>query len=145
MFLEREERATTAQRRSCCSMLPIIADDLAAQLLLPLILLVNEATVSQRDADELERAVQGSDHCWLLRRESAWVNADLLVWLLGIMRKCLRQLEPIAQFVLLMDCSPVHATTRVAQAAAMNGIILVFHLGTHDCRHATAGRVLFCP
>ena len=126
IFLEREERATTSVRRSCCSLLTIIADCLLAQKLFPLILLVNEATVPEWVAEGIARRYATSEHCWLMRRKSAWVNADVFVWLLGVLRKCLAQLEPIAQFVLLIDCSPVHATRRIAQAAALNSIVLVY-------------------
>ena len=73
IFLEREERATASVRRSCCSLLTIIADCPLAQKLLPLILLVSEATVPQAVAAEITRRYATSEHCWLLRRNSAWL------------------------------------------------------------------------
>ena len=125
-FLEREEKATLAQRRSCCSLLGLISDDPVTQALLPLVLLVNDKTVTAAETLALEASLPCTTNCWLLRRKSAWVDADVMVWFFGIIRQCLCELEPIAQFVLLMDCSPVHATQRVVRAAALNKIHLVF-------------------
>ena len=48
-----------------------------------------------------------------------------MVWIVGLLRRRLAPLESHTQLVLLLDCAPCHAHTRVAQAAACNQIVLV--------------------
>ena len=125
-FLDREARGTPAERRQNCSLLSFIADNAAAQTRLPLIMLLNEHHVSAVAAERTDAEFQDTEHVIFLRRESAWNTVDLMVWLMGLLRRRLRELEPIAHFVLLLDCAPVHTHARVVQAAARNKIILVF-------------------
>ena len=90
-----------------------------------MILLVNERHLSAEDAAALEQELAISEHCWLIRQKSAWNDAKMMFWLLGILRRCLEPLEPFVQICFLLDCAPCHAMSRVAQLAARNVIVLV--------------------
>ena len=124
--MEQETYAPLHKRRLACSLLAFIADVAEAQALLPLILICNEQTITDQESATINEEFSGGSQCWLLRRKSAWVNAQFLIWLMGVLRKCLSSLDRIAQLVLLMDCCPVHATASVLRAAALNGIVVIF-------------------
>ena len=126
LFLDKEERGTLAERRQNCSMVAFISDCPKAQALLPLILLLNEHHLAKTAAQPIVDEFAANDNVVLLRRKSSWNSVELMVWMLAELRRRLSPLEPFAQVVLLLDCAPCHAHSRVTHAAARNKIILVF-------------------
>ena len=125
-FLDREERGTLAERRHNCSLLAFISDNVAVQERLPLIMLLNEHHVSAAAAQTVVDQFHDNDHVIFLRRKSSWNTVELMVWIMGVLRRRLAAIEPFAHFVFLLDCAPVHTHERVVQAAARNKIVLVF-------------------
>ena len=125
-FLDREEPGTLAQRRHNCSLLGFISDNAEAQARLPLIMLLNEHHVPAAAAETIVEELRDNEHVIFLRRKSSWNTVDLMVWIMGVLRRRLAAMESFAHFVLLLDCAPVHTHTRVVQAATRNNIVLVF-------------------
>ena len=84
-LMEQDTYAPLHTRRQACSLLAFIADDAEAQALLPLILICNEQTLTEMNGRSFYK--RRVSQCWLLRRKSAWVNAQFLIWLMGALRK----------------------------------------------------------
>ena len=125
-FLERENGATLSQRRSVCSYVAFISDDDRINELLPQIIIVNEHTISASDVAAVEKPLALSTTLFVMRRKSAWVTGELLQEIIKLLHRCLEsQLEEI-HALLLLDCSPVHATERIARACARAGFLLHF-------------------
>ena len=61
-----------------------------------------------------------------MRRTSAWVTGELLQDIIKVLHKCLESQVSEIHALLLLDCSPVHATERIARAAARRGFLLHF-------------------
>ena len=125
-FLERENGATLAERRAVCSLVAFAADDAVVHAMLPQILVVNSHTVTAADERALKETLMDSRTHFLLRRNSAWANGDLLLEILKLLRATLGEERERIHPLLQLDCSPVHATERVARAAARNGFFLHF-------------------
>ena len=126
VFLDKEERNSLAERRQCCSMLAFISDCADVQSRLPLLLLLNGRHVTAAAASSIVDEFADSRHVIFLRRKTAWNSVELMVWIVGLLRRRLSELESHTQLVLLLDCAPCHAHARVAQAAARSNIVLVF-------------------
>jgi len=123
-FLSRETRSTLSKRRACCSLVCFIADDEEVQLLLPQILLVSNPLITQSECQQLQEELLPSRTLFLKRGKTSWVDGEALVEILNLLGKCLEAVKPLAQCLLLLDCSPVHATERVARAAARQKLLL---------------------
>ena len=125
-FLDKKERGSLAERRQNSSMVAFVSDCPRANALLPLIMLLNENHITKNAAQPIVDAFAGDRNVVFLRRKRSWSSVELMVWILGDLRRRLQPLGPLVQVVLLLDCAPCHAHQRVAHAAARNNIILVF-------------------
>ena len=125
-FLERENGATLAERRSVCSYVAFISDDERINELLPQIIIVNEHTISASDVAALQEPLALSTTLFVMRRKSAWVTGELLQDIIKLLQKCLESQLEMIHALLLLDCSPVHATERIARACARAGFLLHF-------------------
>lgn len=122
--LESEQRATLAKRRCYMSLLCFLSDDEEVQKKLPQVLVVNEKTISVVMRNALEEELAFREDFFLLRRKSAWTDAAFLGQVLRLVAGCLAPFAASRHLLFAMDCSPVHATTSVAQAAARGGLHL---------------------
>ncbi len=131
VFLQRERKASLSQRRTYMSVLACIADDKEVQDLLPQVLVCNKRTLSRAGYERVESALRGArSPCLLWRRDTAWVDAFAFVGFLRVLRECLRSLWDEIYIILLLDCSPVHASNRVVTAAAHLGFRVVMIPGS---------------
>ena len=105
-FLNKEERVSLAERRQNSSMIAFISDCPRAQAFLPLFMLLNENHTTKNAAQPIVNEFAGNRNVVFLRRKSSWNSVELMVWMLGDLRRRLEPLGPLAQVVLLLDCAP---------------------------------------
>ena len=123
--LAAEEPVALAARRTYMSLVAMLSDDTRAQKLLPQVLVTNERTLGKEAHVQLQAYLRESTSLFVWRRRSAWVDGAAMVRLLALLKETLRPLSSEVQVVLLLDCSPVHASKRVVAAAARFGFRLV--------------------
>lgn len=91
---------------------------------LPQVFVLNERVVGREDAAEAARRC--SDHVLMVRRKSAWVNAEFAVQLVNLLAKCLKDKLRTFHVVLYMDTCPCHMHKSVLKACSEAGIYPVF-------------------
>jgi hypothetical protein len=109
-----------AKRRCYATHVGIICDQPEVQPLLPQVVVVNEKTVrpgSSRREDHLP-ALQAAcpANVRLVRQKSAWNNAALLSWIVGLLGAALRPFLGDFQPILLLDTVKFHWGKRVLAA-----------------------------
>ena len=115
--------ASRRQQRTCLSHIAIVCDDTSVQPLLPQIIVGNCKTVLKSMQRRL--APQLRENVILLRRKSAWVNADLMVNVLKVLGRVLQPFTDERQPILLMDACPSHLAGKVFRAAARANIWVI--------------------
>ena len=115
--------ASRRQQRACVSHIAIVCDDTSVQPVLPQIIVGNCKTVLKSMQRRL--APQLRENVFLLRRKSAWVNADLMVNVLKVLGRALQPFTDERQPILLMDACPSHLAGRVFRAAARANIWVI--------------------
>ena len=124
-ILAAEQKCTLAQRRSDVSLVAMLSDDSAAQVLLPQILVTHERTLSKEARAKVQAHLHESTTLFLWRRRSAWVDGAAMVRILTLLKEASRPLWCDVHVVLFLDCSPVHAGKKVVAAASRMGFRLV--------------------
>ena len=116
-------QASRAKQRSCLSHIVFLCDDTAVQPQLPHIICGNKKVLPLH----VQRHVQQHllQNVFVIRRQSAWINTDLMVKVMGVLGHVLRPHLATKQPVLLLDALSVHIAPQVFRAAAKAGIWLV--------------------
>ena len=126
LFLSREDKTSLAQRKQCVSLLAMVSNVSLINTLLPLVLLANQTYVSAEEMTRLTERYELDDHCWLLRLESSWNDNMIMVWLLEVLRKCLRDVMSQYTIGLLIDCCSCHIADTVITKAGRCGFRLLY-------------------
>ena len=116
-------QASRAKQRSCLSHIVFLCDDTAVQPQLPHIICGNKKVLPLH----VQRHVQQHllQNVFVIRRQSAWINTDLMVKVMAVLGHVLRPHLATKQPVLLLDALSVHIAPQVFRAAAKAGIWLV--------------------
>ena len=115
--------ASRRQQRTCLSHIAIVCDDTSVQPVLPQIIVGNCKAVLKKVQATL--APQLRENVFLLRRKSAWVNADLMVNVLKVLGTVLQPYTDERQPILLMDACPAHLAAKVFRAAARANVWVI--------------------
>ena len=94
-FLDKEERGSLAERRQNRSMISI-SDSPRAQALLPFFMLLNENHITKNAAQPIVNEFPGNRNVVFLGNKASWNGAELMVWILGDLRRKLDPLGPLA-------------------------------------------------
>ncbi len=90
-----------------CSFVGFIADDEDVQKRQPQILVVNKKCLTEASFVRLLRHCRDKPNFILKRCDSAWVSVDMMVDIMRLVGERLRELKPLTQVHLLMDCAPI--------------------------------------
>ena len=122
---ETERHCPLGRRRAYLSLLAFAADDPEVQTLLPQILVGNGRLLPKKIMPELQDMWASTPQllCW--RRASSWVDAKALVACLQVLRGALAPVWDDIDVILLLDCSPVHASRTAVAAISRLGFRLV--------------------
>ena len=124
--LQDEQKADLNKRRSCMSLMAFVADDPEVQRALPQILFVNERSLGPAQHAMLEQRLLDNPAFFICRRPSAWVTVDALKEVLVLLKHRLQAFLATRHILFCMDCSPVHASPKIAKAVARAGLYLHF-------------------
>lgn len=111
-------------KRAAVTLVAMICDDARLQKVLPQIFVLNERIMSQADFNEV--AGKCEDNVFMIRRKSSWVNADLMVQIIELLRKCLKSELVNRHTILRMDTCPAHMKPSVLRACADLGVHVHF-------------------
>ena len=102
------QSASTAQTRSCLSLVAVLCNDSSLQPRLPQYILGNEHVLRASVLGELRRDVSLSPNVHILRRKSAWVNDAELAAISRHWGRVLQEHSPDKQPILLLDACSAH-------------------------------------
>lgn len=110
-------------KRAAVTLVAFACDNDRVQKLLPQVFLVNEHVVTKDDVNDLRAKCQGN--VLVSRRKSSWVNAAVMVELVGVLSAILKKNELQNHHVVLhMDAFSAHLHESVLQACAAAGMHL---------------------
>ncbi len=121
---EPTERLTRGEQRGAITYAAFVCSEPAAQSVLPQILIGNKHMFTQRLMRAISAEVPCNVHLWA--EPSSWMNIWLLVKTLKLLGRALEPFLSEYQPILLLDCAPQHIHWRIANAAALYGIWLVY-------------------
>jgi hypothetical protein len=110
-------------RRSSVSLVAFLCDDPVLQLRLPQVFVSNEHVLTVADVAQLNATCR--PNVFVVRRKSSWVNAALLVQIVELLAKCLREALSTHRIVLHMDASRVHLHRSVLKACSRLGLYVL--------------------
>ena len=127
VFLPQNHRARQNVKagdcRKYCTHLAFICDDMSIQKVLPQILIANEHSMTNHQLLALRRLCP--PHVRILRRRSAWVDAQvltlILIWLADALVPYLSAVQP----VLLLDAYRVHYAPMVIETCTRRRLWLI--------------------
>ena len=110
VFLSKKHRVRqnikAGTRRTYLTHVAFICDDLDAQKLLPQVLIANSHTISDAQLSELRRTCPPNVR--ILRKPSAWVNAEVCAHIVWVLTEQLASLAGAIQIVLFFDAYKAH-------------------------------------
>lgn len=95
-----------------------------AQRMLPHVFLSNEHILSSDEVEELNAT--SPDNIFFIRRQSSWVNAEVMVDVLKLLAVCLGEYRNSHRVVLCMDTFRAHSHVDVLRTCNRLGIFLFF-------------------
>ena len=117
MILEKQQECTLAQRRSYMILVAMLADDVERQKRHPQMLIGNRRLMPMLCCDDLQIFVAHSQTQFVCRRQSPWVDATNLVRMEYFLRQSLHAIWTHIHVIVLMDCCPLHASSKVIAPA----------------------------
>ena len=117
------QNVSKAAQRAAMTHIGLISDWPSLQGRLPQVFLANDRLVLQRDLSLLTANLPPFVH--LIRGRSSWNNVDRMVWLIGLLGRCLQLHAPGALPILSMDACRLHLHPRVLRACEDWGIRVV--------------------
>lgn len=121
--MKRVTKASRKQQRSCLTHVAFVCDRPEIQPRLPHVIVGNEAVLPKYIQNEIEP--QLNRNVFLVRRKSAWVDANFMVKIVELLAAILDPLLKQYQPILLMDALPAHLAPKVLRAAAKKGIWII--------------------
>ena len=121
--LRRGPGPCLSMRRSSISLIATVCDDPAVQAQLPQVFVSNMHVLTKADIAYLND--RSSPNHFFLHRKSSWVNAELLVEIVGLLARCLGTVVQTHRVVLFMDALRAHLRPSVLQACAAAGLFVV--------------------
>jgi hypothetical protein len=106
--------------RACLTHVAIVADDSIVQPVLPQVIILKSALVNQQEFREI--VAHKPDNVFVLRRERAWITADIMVWLAGVLARCLATVRPKRHVFISCDAFKAHTTHKVFRAFARHDL-----------------------
>ena len=124
IFTSKEAHITqnynTTMQRTCVTHVAFICDDAELQRFMPQVIIANEHTIRDDDLAALRAA--SPVNVRILRRRSAWVDAEICALFLFWLVIGLGRLRDKVQIVLLFDAYKAHFADVVLKACAYHGI-----------------------
>lgn len=112
------------EKRTALSLVAFLASKSEFQGLLPQIFLSNEHLLTKAEADELNETT--AENTFFIRRNSSWVNNEVLVQILQLVKASLGKVMDSHRIVLSMDTDKAHLHVRVVRECARLGFFLHF-------------------
>ena len=116
------QKVTIADTRSHITLVAAISARPGIQHRFPQILIPNDSKITHAERD-LYKALQFPIE--VILGEHGWVNSDVMKKLLTRYRRAVREIDPTARLVLLMDSASQHISNDVLKHAQWLGVILI--------------------
>jgi hypothetical protein len=112
------------EKRTALSLVAFLGEQAEFQGLLPQVFLSNEHLLTEAEVDELNLAT--ADNVFFVRRKSSWVNNEILVKILRLLKASLGKVADTHRIVLSMDVYKAHLHVNVVRECAELGFFLHF-------------------
>ena len=113
-------RAGRNKQRMNITYMAFVTDDAELNRKLPQIVIMSNASVTQRVFKELHENAPG--HFFLVRRVKAWTTGPILVDVIKVLSTILKQERPDHAYILAFDCAASHMGNEVFQALRSHAI-----------------------
>lgn len=123
-LLRQGDGSSLRDRRSAVSLVSLVTDNEAVQRLLPHIFVSNEHVLSVGDVEHLNTT--SPDNIFFIRRQSSWVNSELMVDVVKLLVERLGEFMVSHRVVLCMDTFRAHSHVDVLRTCSLLGIFLFF-------------------
>ena len=120
---QARQNASAGDRRKYLTRVAFICDDMAIQKFLPEVLIANEHTLSDGELAALRRLCP--PHVRILRRRSAWVDAEITAVILGWLADALAPYVRGVQPILILDAHRVHHSPMVIETSVRRRLWLI--------------------
>jgi hypothetical protein len=117
-------RPSLSLKHSAVSLVTFVCDDSAVQPRLPHVFVSNQHVLSLSDVAALNEGCPRN--VFFTRRKSSWVNAQVLLEIIGLLVACLGDVLRTHTVVLYMDACRTHLHASVARACAEAGVYVVY-------------------
>ena len=124
LFISKEEEPTLnvkhATKRTYLTHVAIVCDDAEVQKVLPQVFIGNEHTIPAGLLKELRSSCPAN--VTILRKKSAWLNTDVFVEIIKLIKDALAPYKDVFQVLLLFDTCSAHTHVRSFNACSRAGI-----------------------